>query len=69
MPKLQPGDGLQLRVALVVVVVVIIVLVVVVISMVLVVPMTFMDLPSFLIVIVVRMAPIRVGIRRPLPSS
>jgi hypothetical protein len=43
--------------------------VVMVIAMIFVVPMAFMHLPATLIMVVVRMAPVSSGIRRPLPNS
>jgi hypothetical protein len=48
--------------------VVMIMMVVVMVTMVLVVPMTLMDPPALLIVVVVRMAPVRACIGRSLPQ-
>jgi len=43
--------------------------VVMVVAVVLVVPVPFMDLPSLLVVVVVRMGPVGPGVGRPLPDA
>ena len=51
------------------VVMVIVVMVVVVIAMIIMVPVSFVEAPSLLVVVIVRMAPIGAGVRRPVPTS
>jgi hypothetical protein len=51
------------------VVVTIVVVVVMAIAMIVTVPVSFVEAPSFLVVVIVRMAPIGAGVRRPVPTS
>ena len=51
------------------VVMVIVVMVVMVIAMIVTVPVSFVEAPSFLVMVIVRMAPIGAGVRRPVPTS
>jgi hypothetical protein len=53
----------------VMVVMMIVVVVVVVIAMILMVPVSFVEAPSFLVMVIVWMAPIGAGVRRPVPTS
>jgi hypothetical protein len=53
----------------VVIVMSVIVMIIVVIAMVFAVPMTFMNLPALLVVVVVRMAPVCAGVGRTLPDA
>jgi hypothetical protein len=53
----------------VVIVMPVVVMIVVVIAMVFVVPMTFMNLPALLVMVVVRMAPVGAGVGWPLPDA
>jgi hypothetical protein len=43
--------------------------IVMVVAVVLMVPVSFMDLPSLLVVVVVRMGPVGAGVGRPLPDA
>jgi hypothetical protein len=56
-------------VVVVMVVMVIVVMVVMVIAMIFAIPVSFVELPSLLVVVIVRMAPIGTGVRRPVPTS
>ncbi len=48
---------------------IVIVMIVVVVAMVLAIPVAFVHLPALLVVVVVRMAPVGAGVRRPLPNA
>jgi hypothetical protein len=50
-------------------VVMIVMMIVVVIAMIVMVPVSFVDAPSFRVMVIVRMAPIGAGVRRPVPTS
>jgi hypothetical protein len=51
------------------VVVTIVVMVVMVIAMIVAVPVSFVEAPSFLVMVIVWMAPVGAGVRRPVPTS
>jgi hypothetical protein len=56
-------------VVVVMVVMVIAVMVVMVIAVIVTVPVSFVEAPSFLVMVIVRMAPIGASVRRPVPTS